>query len=57
MEYSAHNTFAVNQAEVKVPDNLLKEEHITQAFLSADTIQKNIDAYERVQDNRTRTHA
>lgn len=45
VEYNTHNIFAVNQAEVKVPDNLLKEEHITSAFLSAADIEKNIDAY------------
>lgn len=57
VEYNTHNIFAINQAEVKVPDNLLKEEHITEAFLSAVDIEKNIDAYERIQDNRTSTHA
>ena len=57
VEYNSHNIFAVNQAEVKVPDNLLKEEHITTAFLNAVDIEKNVDAYEKIQENRTATHS
>ena len=38
VEYSAHNLFAVNQAEVKVPDNLLKSSDITSSFLNAESI-------------------
>lgn len=57
VEYNSHNIFAVNQAEVKVPDNLLKSEHITEAFLSASNIEKNIDTYEKIQQKRTSTHA
>lgn len=38
VEYSAHNLFAVNQAEVKVPDNLLKSADVTNSYLNAESI-------------------
>lgn len=42
VEYNAHNLFAINQAQVKVPENLLKEEDITNTFVNADSIEKHL---------------
>ena len=38
VEYSATNIFSLNQAEVKVPDSLLKTKDITNTFLNAEEI-------------------
>lgn len=34
IEYSATNLFSVNQAEIKVPENILKSKDVTDAFMN-----------------------
>ena len=57
VEYSQLHHFAYDHEIIKVPDNLLKESHLTDAFLSAVDILKNVDSYEKMQNNRTNIHA
>ena len=48
--------FALNQAEIKIPEGLLKEEDITSSYLSAEQIEKNLESFIKVQNEKTAAH-
>lgn len=45
VEYSASNVFNVNQAEVKVPENILKSKDVTEAYLNTESIEKVLESF------------